>query len=153
MPTTPCPTGCGRGRATGHYLCAVCWFALTPDTRRQLLRRGVGARQRLRQLYDQINAGTPPRRHPHPRIRRGEPAVIKAVGRDAAGQPVVILGLSGENVTRLMADEPILINLAELGLAPLRIAIIGGRTEETIAAQLAQHYGPLPTTPPERTRP
>lgn len=67
--------------------------------------------------------------------------MIKAVARDAAGQPLVILGLSGENMTRLMADEPILINLADLGLPPLRIAIVGGRTETDIANQLSQQYG------------
>lgn len=72
--------------------------------------------------------------------------MIKAVARDAFGQPLVILGLSGENMTRLMADEPILINLADLdpGLPRLRVAIVGGRTEDAIAAQLAEHYGPLP---------
>jgi hypothetical protein len=67
--------------------------------------------------------------------------VIRAVARDALGQPTVILGLSGENMTRLMADEPIVINLADLGLPPQRIVIVGGRTETDIAAQLAQQYG------------
>jgi hypothetical protein len=69
--------------------------------------------------------------------------VIKAVIRDRTG-PVVLLGLSGENVTRLMADEPILVNLAELRLPPLRVALVGGRTEADIVAQLERHYGPLP---------
>lgn len=73
--------------------------------------------------------------------------MIKAVARDANG-PMVILGLSGENVTRLMADEPILVDLAELGLAPLRIAIIGGRTETDIVWQLSRQYGPMPFTCP-----
>lgn len=67
--------------------------------------------------------------------------MIKAVVRDTTGQPLVILGLSGENMTRLMADEPILINLADLGLPPLRIALIGGRTETDIADQLTRQYG------------
>lgn len=70
--------------------------------------------------------------------------MIKAVLRTALGQPVILLGLSGENVTRLMADEPIKINLAELGLPPLQIAIVGGRTEDDIAQQLGTNYGPLP---------
>lgn len=73
--------------------------------------------------------------------------MIKAVIRDHTG-PLVLLGLSGENITRLMADEPILINLAELRLPPLRIALIGGRTDTDIVAQLEQHYGPLPFTCP-----
>lgn len=78
--------------------------------------------------------------------------MIKAVLRDQAGAPVVLLGLSGENITRLMADEPISINLAELGLPPLRIAIVGGRTEAHITAQLDQQYGPLPFTCPRCSR-
>lgn len=73
--------------------------------------------------------------------------MIKAVLRDRTG-PVVLLGLSGENVTRLMAGEPILVNLAELGLPPLRIALTGGRTEADIMQQLEQQYGPLPFTCP-----
>lgn len=74
--------------------------------------------------------------------------MIKAVLRDTNGAPVILLGLSGENVTRLMADEPIKVNLAEIGLPPLQIAIIGGRTNADITAQLEQHYGPLPFTCP-----
>lgn len=69
--------------------------------------------------------------------------MIKAVVRDRQG-PLVLLGLTGENVTRLMADEPVLVNLAELRLPPLRIALIGGRTEADIIRQLETHYGPLP---------
>lgn len=69
--------------------------------------------------------------------------MIKAVMRDQQG-PVVLLGLSGENITRLMADEPMLINLAELRLPPLRIALAAGRTEADIITQLELHYGPLP---------
>lgn len=56
-----------------------------------------------------------------------------------SGRPLVVLGLSGENVTRLMADEPILIDLADLGLPPQKIAIVGGRTEDDIAADLKRH--------------
>lgn len=65
--------------------------------------------------------------------------MIKALAHDNRG-PIVILGLSGENITRLMADEPILINLADLGLPPLRVAIIGGRTEVDIATKLNEEF-------------
>ncbi|MCH5677847.1 hypothetical protein [Streptomyces gilvus] len=78
--------------------------------------------------------------------------MIKAVLRTSLGQTVVLLGLSGENVTRLMADEPIKVNLAELGMPPLQIAIVGGRTEADITAQLEQHFGPLPFTCPRCRR-
>ena len=45
--------------------------------------------------------------------------MIKASSRTALGQPMLFLGLSGENVTRLAAGEPIRIttaHLAQLGL-------------------------------------
>lgn len=69
--------------------------------------------------------------------------MIKAAGQDAFGQPVVLIGLSGENVTRLMADEPIRFNLGELGLRPCTVVIVGGRTEEEITRTLENH-GLLP---------
>jgi len=65
--------------------------------------------------------------------------VIKAVGKTGDGTPFVILGLTGENVTRLMADEPILFDLAELGMAPCVVTIVGGRTQADIVAQLEQN--------------
>jgi hypothetical protein len=55
--STPCP-GCTSTRPPGKYLCGTCWSALTPAARRQLLRRGDGAIGRLRQLLDQLDAGT-----------------------------------------------------------------------------------------------
>ena len=64
--------------------------------------------------------------------------MIKAAGRTGDGTPLAILGLSGENMTRLMADEPIRVNLAELGLPSVQILIVGGRTEGAITAQLQQ---------------
>lgn len=69
--------------------------------------------------------------------------MIKATGKTGDGKPLVLLGLSGENVTRLMADEPITFNLAEMGLPALQVVIIGGRTQAEIVAQLEQ-YGLVP---------
>lgn len=75
--------------------------------------------------------------------------MIKATAYDGKNpQPIVILGLSGENMTRLMADEPIIIDLADLGLPPQRITIIGGRTEAEIAVKLTSHFGTPGTTAP-----
>lgn len=62
--------------------------------------------------------------------------MIKAVGRDGLGRPLLIIGLSGENMTRLMADEPIRFDMAEVGLPPLTVVIVGGRTEDAITEQL-----------------
>lgn len=68
--------------------------------------------------------------------------MIKAVLREPIGTPVVVLGLSGENMARLMAGEPIVVQLAELGLPAMKVLIVGGRTEETITAQLTEKFGP-----------
>jgi hypothetical protein len=68
--------------------------------------------------------------------------MIKAASRTALGEPLLFLGLSGENVTRLAAGEPVLITssqLAELGLPPMVIAIHYGRTEDDIVAEIKAH--------------
>ena len=65
--------------------------------------------------------------------------MIKARTFDPDGHPVVFFGLSGENVTRLMAGEPILFNLAELDLPPMKVIIAYGRTEQAIKNDLEQH--------------
>lgn len=67
--------------------------------------------------------------------------MIKALLREPNGQAVVVLGLSGENMARLMADEPIVVQLAELGLKPMKIVVVGGRTEEAISDQLTEQFG------------
>lgn len=63
--------------------------------------------------------------------------MIKARGQARDGRPVVILGLSGENMTRLVADKPIRFDLAELGLPPCMVVIMYGTTEQAITARLA----------------
>ncbi len=60
--------------------------------------------------------------------------MLKLVGRFGS-QPILVLGLTGENMTRLMADEPVLVHGAELGLPNLSVAVIGGRTDADLAAQ------------------
>jgi hypothetical protein len=71
------------------------------------------------------------------RVRAGlsSRTVIKACGRDSAGRPVIFLGLTGENMTRLMADEPIRVDLADLGGPACVVVLIGGRTERAITEQ------------------
>lgn len=68
--------------------------------------------------------------------------MIKALMYTGSGEPIVLLGLSAENMTHLMADEPIPINLADLGLAAQRIIIVGGATEDTITESLRAYIGP-----------
>lgn len=65
--------------------------------------------------------------------------MIKAAGKTGIGQDFLFLGLSGENVTRLVAGEPIRIRSAEmsaLGLPPMLIVLHYGRTENAIRDEL-----------------
>jgi hypothetical protein len=66
--------------------------------------------------------------------------MIKAIVNTPQGK-VLVLGLSGENVTRLTAGEPIYLDLADLvpalGSAP--VVICYGRTEESLLDDLRQH--------------
>jgi hypothetical protein len=65
--------------------------------------------------------------------------MIKAVGKTGLGLPLLLLGLSGENVTRLAAGEPIHIGpaqMTQLGLPAMEIIIHYGRTEQDIVAEI-----------------
>lgn len=64
--------------------------------------------------------------------------MIKAAGT-VGGKPMLILGLSGENMTRLMAGEPIMLDAAALGLPDMTVVVVGGRTEDSITADLRAH--------------
>jgi len=66
--------------------------------------------------------------------------MITCLGFMSSGNPFIVIGLSGENMTRLMADEPIVLNLAKFGpgLPQIGILIVGGRTEDVILAQLTK---------------
>jgi hypothetical protein len=68
--------------------------------------------------------------------------VIKAVAT-LNGQPTLIIGLSGENVTRLLAGEPIPLDTGPLGLPAMKVIVMGGRTEDDIRAELGQHAAAL----------
>jgi hypothetical protein len=68
--------------------------------------------------------------------------MIKGALRTALGQPVLFLGLSGENVTRLVAGESIRVSAAqmrELGLPEVEVVLHYGRTERDILDELAAH--------------
>ncbi len=67
--------------------------------------------------------------------------MFKAFGVDR-DRPLIMLGFSGENMTRLMADEPIVIRFPEQApkITPpvprCTILVVGGRTEQAIADQV-----------------
>lgn len=68
--------------------------------------------------------------------------MIKAAGKTAFGTPVLFLGLSGENVTRLAAGEPVRVSaeaMRGLGLPGMEVVLHYGRTEDDIVAELKAH--------------
>lgn len=68
--------------------------------------------------------------------------MIKAKAVTQDGTSLLLLGLSGENVTRLIAGEPIHIDASELktmGLPSIHVGIVYGRTEEDIANDIRGH--------------
>jgi hypothetical protein len=64
--------------------------------------------------------------------------MIKASG-ESDGIPLLLIGLTGENMTRLMCDEPIRIDAASIGLPNMVVLIVGGCSEESIKADLMKH--------------
>lgn len=72
------------------------------------------------------------------------------------GVPTLILGLSGENAARLMADEPMLVDTTDPGLRGsqvelpvMRVLVVGGRTEQAILADVQSAVGPVSRVYPE----
>jgi len=65
--------------------------------------------------------------------------MIKALLSTGDGEKVVLLGITPENMVRLMNDEPILVDLAELGLPAQKVVIVGGATPELITANIYSH--------------
>lgn len=65
--------------------------------------------------------------------------MIKGMASKPDGTRILVLGLSGENVTRLAAGEPVGLRaseLQEMGFPPFEVLIAYGRTEQTIVDQL-----------------
>lgn len=58
--------------------------------------------------------------------------MIKGVVRGG----ILVIGLDGENMTRLMAGEPMLFDLADFGLPPRPVVILGGRTLDDVRGQI-----------------
>lgn len=66
--------------------------------------------------------------------------MIKASGQNG-DTPVLLIGLSKENCARLLAGRPIMFNASEVGLADLQLIIVGGETEDHIAADIIRQTG------------
>lgn len=70
--------------------------------------------------------------------------MIKAAGKTGLGLPLLMLGLSGENVARLTAGEPIRIDaeqMTRMGLPQMVIVIHYGRTEQSILDDMRENLG------------
>lgn len=68
--------------------------------------------------------------------------MIKGVLSTNDGGRFVLLGLSHENLARLVAAEPMVLDLGELGLPQLdglKFVIIAGSTEQSMLAQIREH--------------
>jgi hypothetical protein len=75
--------------------------------------------------------------------------MITAAGATGDGKPFLILGIDGENVTRLVAGEPIHVpaeRLAAMGLPPIELAVHYGRTQDDILADFRRR-GLIPPGP------
>lgn len=57
--------------------------------------------------------------------------MLKAVahGKD---HELIVLGLSQENINRLQKDQPIHLDLKELGIEGIRILLFAGETEDSM---------------------
>lgn len=73
------------------------------------------------------------------RIRRA--AVIKATGGGVDGVPFLLLGLSAENCRRPVAGQPITVRADHVDprLPALNVIVVGGETEDAIAAEVHAH--------------
>lgn len=67
--------------------------------------------------------------------------MFKAAGRTGDGEPLLVLGLTGENMARLMADEPVVVDAAQLGLPEMTVVLVGGKTEQAIGDDVRRHLG------------
>lgn len=70
--------------------------------------------------------------------------MIKATGGSQDGTPILILGLSRKNTVRLLAGKPIRVRADHVDprLPALNVVLMGGETEEAIAAELGLAIGP-----------
>jgi len=71
--------------------------------------------------------------------------MIKATGCGKDGTPVLFLGLSAENRKRLGEDQPIMVRADHVDprLPAITVVLLGGDTEESIAAQLQEQLPPV----------
>jgi len=62
--------------------------------------------------------------------------MIKAISHSEEGRPLVVFGMSHETTARLMEEEPVGFNLAELLGLPIAVIVVVGCTEDDIITRL-----------------
>lgn len=60
------------------------------------------------------------------------------MGRTTSGRPLLVLGLSGENMARLLDGDPIYLDTRDMG-GQVHVLILGGKDEEAMAAELRKY--------------
>jgi hypothetical protein len=74
--------------------------------------------------------------------------VIKARARlGALRQDTILLGLEGENVRRLMNNQPIMFDGAEVGIPGIQFVILAGETLDDVEEDLRALGLPIPRWP------
>jgi len=68
--------------------------------------------------------------------------MLKAAAKGADGKALLVLGLSRKNTELLLEGRPISVELMGLIGKEATILLVGGETEEAIAAELAEFIGP-----------
>lgn len=68
--------------------------------------------------------------------------MLKLAATTKDGKKLVGLGLSAENVARLVMGDEIVLDLDEFGLPGAQLLLFAGQTEEGMAAGLSELIGP-----------
>lgn len=66
--------------------------------------------------------------------------MIRGRFETASGRHVLLFGLTGESITRLLADEPVKVDLAELGLTGVDLVLMYGKTDQDIIDRVQGYH-------------
>ena len=81
--------------------------------------------------------------------------MLKMRGRDSSGHPIIIIGLSRQNLDRLRWGEPISFSLKELAFDGGAVLIFSGATEDDMThefLEVADRAGVVVETGPPKKR-
>lgn len=68
--------------------------------------------------------------------------MIHATGHTHAGDPQLVLGLTAEDGVALLAGQVVTIDMETINplMAPLRIILMGGQTDDTMLAKITEAF-------------